>query len=221
MNDGRPETALLVFARAPEDAKRRLAAQIGRAAATRVAAALLEDALARAAASGLAPLYLYWDGPAADPRLERARASGYRVAIQEGNDLGARMRSAFERVLAGCGRALLIGTDCPDLDAERLVEAGERLRRADALLVPATDGGYVAIGLARPALPHLGTLFTGLDWGTDKVAADTRERIARAGLAARELAPLEDLDDADDLARLVPRHPFLAATLQGTKINMM
>ncbi len=214
-------TALVVFAKTSETSKRRLAAILGRAAATRVAAALLDDALARGAASGLAPQYLYWDGSAAEPRLDKARAMNYRIAAQEGRDLGARMHAAFAQVLAECERALLIGTDCPDLDAERLAEAGERLHSADAVLVPASDGGYVAIGLGRTALPHLETLFINIAWGEDKVVAETRRRIVRAGLKSSELAPLADLDDAADLACLAERHLFLTAALQGTKISRM
>lgn len=214
-------SALVVFAKAPEASKQRLAADIGRAAATRVSAALLHDTLARGAASGLAPLHLYWNGLLTDPRLDEARAMNYRIASQEGGDLGARMQDAFARVLTECERALLIGTDCPDLNAESLALADERLHTADAVLVPAIDGGYVAIGLARAALPHLEAFFSGLDWGANSVANDTRERIARSGLEVRELAPLADLDNTNDLVRLARRHPFLDASLQGTKINMM
>ncbi|MGH8271847.1 MAG: TIGR04282 family arsenosugar biosynthesis glycosyltransferase [Gammaproteobacteria bacterium] len=212
-------TALIVFAKAPETSKRRLTAGVGRAAATRTAAALLDDALARGTASGLAPLYLYWNGPASDLHLDKARAMNYRVEAQQGCDLGARMQDAFAQVLVECERALLIGTDCPDLDAVWLADAGERLHSNDVLFAPAKDGGYVAIGLGRTALPHLEMLFTGLDWGEDNVAAQTRKRIASAGLKVCELAPLDDLDDAADLARLAERHPFLAATLQGAKIS--
>ena len=41
-------------------------------------------------------------------------------------------------------------------------------------------------------------LFDGIDWGSDRVLAATRARIAARRLACAELAPLPDLDTPDD-----------------------
>lgn len=208
--------ALIVFAKPPALAKRRLAADLGRQAATRIAAALLDDALARGAASALTPSYFYWMGPPTDAEALRAKGLGYRIAAQTGAGLGERMQHAFGKVLARSDAALLIGTDCPDFDAAGLAQATELLRANDAAFVPAHDGGYVAIGLTRYALPALATIFRGITWGTGDVAEHTRTRLRRAGFAVGEMPPLADVDDARDLDHAAKRHPFLAAALRDS-----
>jgi len=46
---------------------------------------------------------------------------------QAGADLGARMAAAFEDAFrAGAARAVLVGTDCPALDADTLHRALDR-----------------------------------------------------------------------------------------------
>src|SRR5699024_9221238 len=129
--------ALIVFAKPPQRSKSRLAAKLGRAAATRIAGELLRDTLARGMARDAAPRYLYWGGAPQDPTPE---AAGYRIARQSGANLGTRMRRAFEAVWNDCDRALLIGTDCPDLDAAKIDRAAAALGTHDAALIPATDG---------------------------------------------------------------------------------
>lgn len=210
-------TTLIVLAKAPEASKSRLAAAIGAHAAAGVAAALLEDTLRRGEDSGLGPRTLCWEGPSRNALRDRAAARGWWIAPQVSGDLGARMREALTDALARTPRALLLGTDCPDLGARLLVRAAHWLDDADVVLGPARDGGYVLIGASRRALPHLGALFAGMRWSGADVAAVTRSRIADCGLVIRETEPLQDLDDAADLAALAARHPFLAD--YGEKIN--
>ncbi|MGH8427889.1 MAG: TIGR04282 family arsenosugar biosynthesis glycosyltransferase [Gammaproteobacteria bacterium] len=209
-------TALIVFSKAPEIAKHRLADEIGRAEATHTASLLLDDALVRGRAAALAPRYLYWDGPPTHPSLSEAVALGYTSVPQAGGDLGERMANALSEVLNANAnananaKALLIGTDCPDLDADALNRAAAALTAHDAVLAPARDGGYVLVGLNRHALPHLHELFVGIAWGAAEVADITRRRMTACGLKFSELPPLEDLDRYADLDRLARRHPFLA-----------
>lgn len=201
--------ALIVFARAPERAKSRLATACGRATATRVATALLGDALARAEASGLAPHYLYWDGVTDHPAVAAALRRAWQVSEQRGADLGERMAAAFAAVLSEHPHAVLMGTDCPDLGGEVVAAAASRLDTSDAVLVPAEDGGYVLLGLCRSARPRLPALFSGIAWGGAGVAATTRTRFLGCSLSLSELPPLPDLDDAADLQLLATRHAFL------------
>jgi rSAM/selenodomain-associated transferase 1 len=204
-------TALIVFAKAPENSKRRLADEIGCADATHTATLLLYDALVRGRAAALAPRYLYWDGSPTHSSLSDAVALGYATVPQVGGDLGERMANAFAEVLDANEQALLIGTDCPDLDADVLNRAAAALTAHDAVLVPACDGGYVLIGLSRRVLPHLRKLFDGIAWGGGDVTEVTRKRLGVCGLRFAELPSLEDLDRYADLDRLARRHPFLAA----------
>ena len=118
-----------------------------------------------------------WCAAAADAPLCAAWAAGHGFALhrQCDGDLGARMRHAVDSALARGERVLLIGTDCPALDADALGEAAAALADHDAVLVSAEDGGYVAIGFARAV-----DAFTGIAWSTADVAARTRAHFAAA-----------------------------------------
>jgi rSAM/selenodomain-associated transferase 1 len=124
-------------------------------------------------------------------------------ARQTEGDLGARMLAALQ---AAQGPTLIVGSDCPALKPAHLRSAAEALGRADVVLIPAEDGGYVLIG-ARTPQPDL---FSGIAWGTSVVLAETRARIASHQLRAIEFAPLWDVDDENDLARLERELPECA-----------
>ena len=74
------------------------------------------------------------------------------------------------------------------------------------MFIPAEDSGYVLIGLRRPP-PRL---FEGIDWGTERVTAQTRQRVSELRLCWTELPPLSDLDRLGDLARLATLEGFAA-----------
>jgi len=94
---------------------------------------------------------------------------------------------------------LLIGTDCPALTGAHLHAAAQALHEgADAVTLPAEDGGYVLVGLRAPQP----ALFEGMHWSTEHVMADTRERARAAGLRLHEGPTLWDVDRPEDLARL-------------------
>ena len=137
------------------------------------------------------------------PRLQAlSRTYAAPLRPQVGEDLGARMHEALQAAVLEHGAALLIGSDCPALDAARLRAAACALEDGTpAVFVPAVDGGYVLVGCSRPP-PR--SLFDGLPWGTPGVMAGTRARLRAAGWRWRELAPLRDVDTVQDLD-LVPR----------------
>ena len=69
---------------------------------------------------------------------------------------------------------ILIGSDCPFLGGDYVTDAINRLKQGvPAVFGPATDGGYVLIGLSRVDV----SLFEGIQWGTDEVMAQTRDRL--------------------------------------------
>ena len=98
----------------------------------------------------------------------------------------------------GNAGVLLMGSDAPALSAAVLRAAAAALADADVVLVPALDGGYVLVGLRRPAP----TLFAGVAWSTGQVMAQTRQRAAAAGLRLVELPALADIDLPADLVHL-------------------
>ena len=119
-----------------------------------------------------------------------------RFAPQSEGSLGERMNSAVAAAFSdGARRIVVIGTDCPGLDASHLIQAFEQLTHRDIVIDPATDGGYYLLGMRR----HLPTLFDHIAWGTEIVLRQTLERAAKAGASLSQLPPLSDVDYAEDL----------------------
>lgn len=196
--------AALVFARAPVlgTVKTRLAAAVGPARALAV-----YDRLARDVVRALTPTPRDWDVVVLGTPDDACDAIGRwlpeadAVWPQGGGDLGARLTTAVARAFAlGYRRVCLLGTDCPAVDADRVCSLFAALDTHDGVLGPAEDGGYWALGLARP-LP----LFDGVAWSTDRVADQTRDRLRACGATWAEADTARDLDTADDLAGWIAR----------------
>lgn len=116
---------------------------------------------------------------------------------QSEGDIGDRMASAFQlSFAAGMTAGVLIGSDCPDLNAPLMAEAFQLLRQHDLVLGPALDGGYYLIGLRR-LIPEL---FTGIPWSTAEVLQQTITIAKRLGLAVAKLPLLSDVDRPEDLS---------------------
>ncbi|MGE0099339.1 MAG: TIGR04282 family arsenosugar biosynthesis glycosyltransferase [Hydrogenophaga sp.] len=193
------EPRIVIFAKAPVAglAKTRLIPALGAQRAARLAAKMLNHAVEQALASEVGPVELCVTPAPQDPmwagRLPRHAALTF--SDQGDGDLGERMARAARRTLEAGRPVLLMGTDCPALTAERLRSASEALMTSDAVMIPATDGGYVLLGLRRFAV----SLFHDIAWSTEHVAAATRDRLCALGWPLNEKAPLHDIDEPDDL----------------------
>jgi rSAM/selenodomain-associated transferase 1 len=192
--------AILAKAPVPGLAKTRLIPALGADGAAALQEQLILRTVEIACAAATGPVTV-WATPDASHAVFRNVAEKFAVGIvrQPDGDLGARMLAA---VAAAQAPALVIGTDCPALTSGHLVDAAIALREGlDAVVIPAEDGGYVLIGLRRPEP----ALFADMTWSTDTVMTETRARIARLGLAVRELPPLWDVDRPEDLERMTGR----------------
>ena len=193
---------VIVFAKAPVpgEVKTRLIPALGAAGAAALHERLVDRTLATAVEAAVGPVELCCTPDDPHPALAAlARVHGATLAAQGPGDLGERMRAAFARVLAAAPAAVLIGADCPPLTAQHLRDGAAAVAGdADAVVAPAEDGGYVLIGLKRA----VDSLFAGVGWGGPTVMAETRVRLAAAGLRWRELATLWDIDRPEDLVRL-------------------
>lgn len=111
-------------------------------------------------------------------------------------DLGSRMaRSLFDAFESGADKVIIIGTDCPGVNAQILTTAFEELHTFDLVLGPALDGGYYLIGLCQP-IPEL---FANIEWGTAQVFQKTLEIARNINLSHVNLSPLADIDRPEDL----------------------
>jgi len=125
--------------------------------------------------------------------------------IQQGDDLGERMLNAAGRALEQVERVLLIGTDCPAISADYLVQAFRALDRVDVVVGPAEDGGYVLLGLRRVSR-HL---FEGVEWGTQAVLQQTLKQVSSLNWSCTLLDTLWDVDRPEDLSRLKREFPAI------------
>ncbi len=206
--------AILAKAPVPGLAKTRLAPAIGFIAAARLQRRLTRNTVHTARAAELGPVRL-WCAPDAGHRLFRALEArcGLDTLPQPQGDLGARMQAAMHaHFTATPGLPLLIiGTDCPLLSPGHLQKAARALATHDAVLIPAEDGGYVLLGLAR-ALPEV---FEAIAWSTAQVLPQTRKRLQAVGARWCELEALWDVDEPADLRRLQQVLPALTHPIPG------
>jgi rSAM/selenodomain-associated transferase 1 len=189
-------TRIVILAKAPVagSAKTRLIPLLGADGAARAAAQMLALTVRHALDADLGMPELC-ASPAPDHGAWRGHLpAGVLLSDQGGGDLGARLAAAAARVLAAGERVLLIGTDCPALDAPRLRQAAAALDGHDSVLFPARDGGYVLLGLKRsdPAL------FRDMPWSSSAVAGLTRRRIAELGWSLFVGDTLADVDEPAD-----------------------
>jgi len=111
-------------------------------------------------------------------------------------DLGLRMaRSLFDAFQSGAEKVIIIGTDCPGVNAQILATAFEKLHAFDVVIGPAIDGGYYLIGL-RQSIPEL---FVNIEWGTAQVFQKTVDIAQKLSLSQVNLPPLADIDRPEDL----------------------
>lgn len=126
------------------------------------------------------------------------------MCLQEGSNLGEKMANAFQKSAAlGAERMVLIGTDCPTLDVELLMQAFNELNQVDLVLGPASDGGYYLVGMKKMH-PRL---FEGITWSTSTVLKETLKLAEREGLSVHLLPELSDVDTATDWEKYVAQHP--------------
>lgn len=201
-------TKIVIFAKYPiaGQVKTRLIPALGADKAAQLAARLLQHTLTQAVDSGY-PVELCGSPAAEQPCWQSLKlpAAVQRTSQCDG-DLGVRMAQAAERVLATQRNVILIGTDCPSLDTATLQHAAEKLEQQleqplaqhDAVIIPASDGGYVLLGLRR----FDQSLFEGIAWSSATVCADTLQRLQDLGWSVSILPTLHDIDEPEDLQHL-------------------
>ena len=120
--------------------------------------------------------------------------SDMRIFVQEGKELGDKMRRAIQdRFADGYERAVIIGSDSPSLPVSYIKRALGSDK--DLVLGPSTDGGYYLIGMRGKVVE----VFDGVSWGTQKVLRETCAHLEQDE-AELELLPVwYDIDGPEDL----------------------
>ncbi len=216
---------LLIFAKEPVSGrvKTRLAADIGDAAACHLYQAFLGDVAEHLA--GLSGMAVTWwvDG---GPRPVIAAAGhhwnpGWQVKRQPPGSLGERLEAAFAYAFAASsGPVGVVGSDCPHCATGQLQSLFTPLSDgADAVLLPAEDGGYAGLAIRAP-VPGI---FRDIPWSSTGVASATLERLRHSGRKVSVLPAVFDVDTATELkrlARLLRDRPGLATHTSAALAEM-
>lgn len=200
---------LLVIAKAPVPGrvKTRLCPPCSPWQAAALAQAALTDTIAAVAATPAPARTLVLDGGYPVP-------PGWAVVPQRGAGLGERLAHAFVDTARHGVSTLLVGMDTPQLTAGLLHDAGVILAagHADAVLGPAVDGGWWALGLRDPG--HASILST-IETSTPDTGAATLAALRERGQRVAMLPLLRDVDTASDayavLAACAPGSRFASA----------
>jgi uncharacterized protein len=202
----------LVVAKAPVAGrvKTRLGATVGMEAAAEVAAASLLDTLAACAAAfgtGRCHLALEGDLDEAVRGAEiRAALAGWSVHPQRGAGLAQRLLHAHLDAHAAAGAPTVqVGMDTPQLSAESLTLVASSIRSADdAVLGPASDGGWWLLAVAGP---HLLEHLAEVPMSTERTGRETERALERAGARVEHTDALTDVDDETDADLVASQAP--------------
>jgi len=125
----------------------------------------------------------------------------FRLLPQRGDRFGERLYfAALDLFKCGFKSVCLIDSDSPTVLPENFAQAVKLLQRPGdrVVLGPCYDGGYYLIGLKKPHRE----LFERIDWSTERVLAQTRQRARELGLEVKLLPVGYDVDDGASLQRL-------------------
>lgn len=145
-------------------------------------------------------------------------APGLDVVHQRGDGLAERIALAVADASAlGSGPVLQLGMDTPQAGAHLLERCGRALLRdgVDAVLGPAQDGGWWALGVREPAMAQA---ILGVPMSTERTGRLALGALRRAGLRVALVPSLRDVDtitDALTVAAQAPNGAFAAAVRLG------
>lgn len=193
-----------MFARLPQPGKTktRLAASIGDVAAAALYEGFVRDLMVRC--SSMADQFTVAVTPDTAETKDWFRGhvgDEVKIVAQPSGGLGDRCEWFFNVAQQNQPtRVVLIGSDSPDIPNSIIRSAFQRLNDVDVVLSPATDGGYVLIGMR--VLPQ--DLFQNVRWSSATTLLDTIEGVSRLGLSMELLPCWYDIDTIENLGTLMP-----------------
>jgi rSAM/selenodomain-associated transferase 1 len=192
---------ILVMAKAPVPGrvKTRLCPPYDPGQAAAIARAALSDTLAAVAEVGTERRVLVLSGCYAPP-------GGWSLVPQRGTGLAERLACAFADTARPGVASLVVGMDTPHLDPAVLAAAVKALADADAVLGPATDGGFWLLGLREPG--HAEAL-RAVPMSVPDTGARAGAALRGRGLRLAYAPPLRDVDTAADAWAVARAHPHL------------
>lgn len=116
--------------------------------------------------------------------------------VQEGEDLGIRMRNAFQHGFdKGYENIVLIGSDLPNISKEIIDNGFKKLNNNDVVFGPAEDGGYYLIGMSKMNT----SVFENKPWSQSELLAVTLGQLNEQQQKVGQIETLNDIDTFEDL----------------------
>lgn len=198
------EQKLVVFLKWPEKGKvkTRLASAIGEEEAASVYKKLAEETVkaVRPLAGQSADVVIAFDPPERETEIIKWIREPFQFLPQGAGNLGDRLSRIVHAVFrGGAEKVVVVGSDCPGLDAFTVNEAFRVLSRKDIVLGPTEDGGYYLVGLKQANHTFL---FNDISWSTPDVLRMTLKKAESAHLSHDLLPEKFDVDTPEDLRRL-------------------
>lgn len=136
-------------------------------------------------------IHIYFSG-----HLMGEQWSDYKKFVQQGNDLGEKMKNAFKDGFnSEYDKVILIGSDLPDISAKIIQQGFDELVNNDLVFGPAVDGGYYLIGMNKLEF----CVFEDKPWSTENLLQITLSELKDKKVSL--LAELNDIDIYEDLQK--------------------
>ena len=190
---------VITFIKSPEKGrvKTRLAKGVGEKAALALYQCFVMDVLDMIRSTPWA-LRVYYHPEKSRRRIRSWLGNDLDLFPQAGTTLGDKMKNALaETFAAGYERAVLIGSDLPDLPPDIIDSAFNALSNTDAVIGPSPDGGYYLIGFTVKGFEP--RIFNEIPWGTNRVFDLTLNNFSDHGVSPFCLSVWRDIDTKEDL----------------------
>ncbi|MCL6294058.1 TIGR04282 family arsenosugar biosynthesis glycosyltransferase [Jejuia spongiicola] len=117
-------------------------------------------------------------------------------AVQEGNNLGERMKNAFIKGFEdGYNRIVLIGSDLPEINSSHIKNGLQALKTNNVVFGPAIDGGYYLVGMTK----MYDFIFDNKPWSQSNLLDVTSKELKQNNTSFALLNSLNDIDTFEDL----------------------
>jgi len=118
----------------------------------------------------------------------------FKARLQVEGDLGDKIKAAFREVFEVVDQAIIIGSDCAQLDSSHIQSAVDQLEKHDVVIGPTLDGGYYLLGMNG----NYETLFEDINWSTETVLQETIDKANQQTISVKLIDKLSDIDYIED-----------------------
>jgi rSAM/selenodomain-associated transferase 1 len=210
------DNCVLFFVKYPfqDKVKTRLAAELGEEVVIELYKNFVLDMLSTIRRLNV-PIRIYFHPESAGDKMKGWLGEQYAYIAQEGSNLGQRMKNALAQTFEeNFSRAILVGSDIPDLPADFLIQALQSLESHHAVIGPSSDGGYYLIGFSKAHF--LPKAFDGISWSTENVFQQTIDVLEKHSSNIHILLQWFDVDTPVDLRELINRNRNTAFNKSNT-----